>query len=411
MNGRTIREIFFLPPLAMARVGGSATPQDSFRWRTSIAIHGAHQTTIEPAVSFDIAADGTPRARLPNEIRFRDDGLLRPVAPFFELWARVGSEAGGEVEEEEIPLTLAVLASVGADLSAVRYRITVANRKAERRTLLPSCGYIARLDVAGDDHVRRPLLAYSPFSPGERPLVRADQPIPLGEFQVVRPIQSTVFDQDMSVLRVRFTPAKGQVYGPSTAGMAMSKTLPEGAVNPRKALIGRMYELVPEKNRILNSDTPWSSYMYNAPEQQDPQPSDSYDGSAAGQNVSWGVVDDLCDGIVEAQVVAGGQRYVASARVLSVTPDYSPDRRPFVSFADDLADRDLPAPAVEGTDLEEGEAEIGDLFQRVFETASQTNVDLERARGLEPSDDGNFRPLPKMDGRSMTAADEPYVDL
>ena len=159
MNGRTIREIFFLPPLAMARVGGSATPQDSFRWRTSIAIHGAHQTTIEPAVSFDIAADGTPRARLPNEIRFRDDGLLRPVAPFFELWARVGSEAGGEVEEEEIPLTLAVLASVGADLSAVRYRITVANRKAERRTLLPSCGYIARLDVAGDDHVRRPLLA------------------------------------------------------------------------------------------------------------------------------------------------------------------------------------------------------------------------------------------------------------
>jgi hypothetical protein len=36
-----IREIYFLPPLAIARVSGSDTPQDSFRWQTSIGIHGA----------------------------------------------------------------------------------------------------------------------------------------------------------------------------------------------------------------------------------------------------------------------------------------------------------------------------------------------------------------------------------
>lgn len=412
MSSRTIREIFFLPPLALARVGGSAIPLDSFRWRTSVGIHGAHQTTLEPAVSFDIAADGTPRARLPNEIRFRDDGRLRPVAPFFELWARIGSEAGGVRQKDvEMPLTLDLLAEFGADLTAVRYRITVANRKAERRTLLPSCGFIARLDVAGNDHTRRPLLACSPFSPGSQPLVRAEHPIPLGEFQVVRPVKSTVYEQDLSTLRVRFTPAKGEVYGPPAAGMAMAKTLPEGGFNPSSTLIGRMYEIVPEKNRILNPETPWSTYAYDGPQQEDAQPSDSYDGASVAHNVSWGVVDDLCDGILEAQVVLRGRRFVANARVFSANPDYSPDTRPFFSFADDLADRELPEPEVDDASLEDAEAEIADLFQRVFETASQMNLDVVRARALEPFDDGRFSGLPKTDGRSMTAEDEPYVNL
>jgi hypothetical protein len=411
VNGRTIREIYFLPPLAIARVGGSDTPQDSFRWQTSIGIHGAHQTVIEPAVSFHVAADGTPSAHLPNEIRFRDGGLLRPVAPFFELWARVESTAGGVLQQSEMPLTLALLGSVDADLTAVRYRITVANRKAERRTGLPSCGYIARLDVRGDDHTRRPLRAFSPFSPGEQPLVREQDPIPLGEFQVVRPVPSAGFGQDLSVLRVRFTPAKGQVYGPPIAGTAMAKILPEGRLNSPKTLLGRMHEMVPAENRILNQDTPWFHYTLDVKDQQDPQPADSYDGAAAGADASWGVVDDLCDGILEAQVVIRGQRFIATARVFSGSPDYSPDRRPYISFADDLADRDLPRTVVDDDSIEEAEAEIGDLFQRVFEVASQVNLDLERARGVESSDDGNFPGLPKMDARSMTAQDEPYVDL
>ena len=411
MNGRTIREIYFLPPLAIARVGGSDTPQDSFRWGTSTGIHGAHQTVIEPAVSFHIAADGTPYPFLPNEIRFRDNGLLRPVAPFFELWARVESDAGGVAQQSEMPLTLALLSSVDADLSAVRYRMTVANRKAERRTGLPSCGYVARLDVAGNDHARRPLLAFSPFSPGEQPLVREDQPIPLGEFQVIRPVSSAAFGEDLSVLRVRFTPAKGHVYGPPIAGTAMAKILPEGQLNSPKTLAGRMHEMVPPEHRILNPDTPWFHYTLNVKGQQDPQPADSYDGAAAGADASWGVVDDLCDGILEAQVVVRGQRFLAHARVFSGSPDYSPDRRPYISFADDLADRDLPRTSVDEDSVEASEAEIADLFQRVFEVASQVNLDLERARGVESSDDGNFPGLPKMDARSMTAQDEPYVDL
>ena len=98
-----------------------------------------------------------------------------------------------------------------------------------------------------------------------------------------------------------------------------------------------------------------------------PEPSDTYDGADTGSGRSWGVVDDTCDGIIEAQVVIDGVRKVARARIVTGPPDFAPDRRPFVSLADDLADRELALPDV---DAPVTLAEIADLFRRVFETVS-----------------------------------------
>src|SRR5205823_3704412 len=77
----------------------------------------------------------------------------------------------------------------------------------------------------------------------------------------------------------------------------------------------------------------------------------------------------------------GEERFVAHARVLSFNPDYAPDRRTFYSVADDLADRDL-APAAWDCDKATLE-EVGDLFQRVFETMSLMNVDAVRFHGID----------------------------
>ena len=85
-----IREIFFLPPLAIARMGGSDTPLDCFVWDTDKSIHGGNQTVIKPAISLRVMANGSVRPFVPKVIQFRDGDLLRPVAPFFELWAIVG---------------------------------------------------------------------------------------------------------------------------------------------------------------------------------------------------------------------------------------------------------------------------------------------------------------------------------
>jgi hypothetical protein len=135
-----ITEVYFLPPLAIARLGASETPLDCFVWDTDKSIYGANRTVITPAVTLRVMADGSLRPFVPNAIQFRDGALLRPVAPFFELWATV--RKGNACEEQ--PLTTSLLKRKGVTLSSVEYTITVGNRKAQRRTGLAACAYIAR---------------------------------------------------------------------------------------------------------------------------------------------------------------------------------------------------------------------------------------------------------------------------
>src|SRR5712671_3744260 len=81
-----VQGIFFLPPLAIARIGGSKTPLENFTWASDPNIYGEHRTVIKPATSLEVLPDGSLRPYLPGAIQFRDQGLLRPVAPFFEFW-------------------------------------------------------------------------------------------------------------------------------------------------------------------------------------------------------------------------------------------------------------------------------------------------------------------------------------
>jgi hypothetical protein len=392
-----ITGILFRPPLAIARLGGADTPMDSYVWRADPTVHGAARTVIEPAVSFEVLPDGSVSPFVPSVIRFRDRGRLRPVAPFLELWARIQRGAGSEAE---VPLTGELLTQVGARRSDVVYGVRVANRKAARRTGDESNGFAAGVQVRGDDVTPRPLLASSPPTPGGTPLVWPEHPVPLGSFQVIRPVPGQVGPVDLDILRVRFTPARGEVYGPPSAIVA------------RDDSTGREYEIVPPGNRILNPAASWVSY---AGTDTDPQPADTYDGADQGSNQSWGVVDDTCDGIITADLVVNGRRFSAQARICVGPPDFAPDRRPFVSLADDLADRDLdPAGAEELLAAEaDTQRRLADLFQRVWETASLVNVDAIRARAL--GDNRGFPPpptdsLPHTDATSMRPSDTPYAD-
>jgi hypothetical protein len=403
-----ILEVYFLPPLAIARVGGSQIPLPAFSWQIDQTIHGAHRTVLRPEVTLDVLSDGSLRPYLPYAIQFRDGELLRPVAPFFELWATMQSDEGGQYD---CPLTTGLLERQGGSLEGVRYSVSVANRKAQRRTGSAACAFAAHIEVCAVDYRRTPLLAFSPHSSGEEPLVRREHPIPLGHFQAIKPIPTVSIGVDLSILRVRFTPPAGHVYGPPEAIAGPASPLPPGGALNATTLGGRLHTIVPPENRILSSNTPWSSYMMDQPGQHDPQPADSYDGARVGVNRSWGVVDDTCDGIIEAQVVVRGQRFSATARVFSSCPDFAPDRRPFQSLADDLADRDFGP--VEDKDLEN---EICHLFTRVFETASMVNLDATRNHGILENSLFNVPnppelKLPQIGDKTMTKDDVGYADL
>ncbi|MBV9462437.1 MAG: hypothetical protein JO141_33670, partial [Bradyrhizobium sp.] len=397
-------EMYFMPPNAVARVGGSDNPLEAFEWATDVSTHGAHQTVIKPAVTLDVAADGSLRPYIPNVIRFRDGDQLRPAAPFFELWLRLQSAEDGQIREERA--TTELLQELGASLDNLQFNATVANCKAQRRTGLASCSFIARVDVAGTDHERKPLLAISPHTADQEPLVYPDRPVPLGAFQVIKPTSAIAMGVDLSQIRVRFTPARGEVYGPPNAIVGPPSPGQPGEIVAAPILPGVLHEIVPEHNRILNPNTPWSTYIMNVKGQTDPQPCDSYDGADVGDWRSWGVVDDTCDGTISAQFVLRGQRFVATARVLSGVPDYAPDRRPFVSLAGDLADRDLPLVEVSKQTLEQTSAEMADLFARIFETAGLMNLDATRYKAIEININDppppNYPGLPKIDEEMMT---------
>jgi hypothetical protein len=404
-------EVFFYPPMAIGRLGGSNIPLESFTWLEDPTLHGGAKTIIEPAISLEIQPDGSIRPYLPSIIHFKDRDLFRPVAPFFELWARVEKtgvkNSDGSIEAvsiEEVPLTSQLLQELETPLDAVSYVVEAANLKASRRTGDPTCGFSARVELPASDSHIQPLWATSPRGVGSEPLVLPDRPINLGYIQAIRPVKAEEMGVNLDVLRLRFTPAAGHVYGPPTA-----TTGPAPGTS-------RIHEIVVEQNRLLNPNSSWLNYDADYTKYNNPEPFDTYDGADVNSPVpserSWGVVDDTCDGIITAFVVVEGERFKAIARFFSGPPDFAPDRRPFLSLADDLADRDLPVPSLD----EEGEeemttAEIADLFQRVFETLSLLNLDANRLRAIGGNASSPVAATPpRTDFGSMTSEDKPYAD-
>ena len=383
-------ELFFNPPIAVARVGSSDTPLEAFVWSDNPSLYGVGHTAIEPTVSLEIDRNHVVRPYVPSIVHFKDNNGIRPTAPFFELWG-VFEEDGETVER---PLDLAALRNLDATVGDVAYAVTAANLKAARRTGDPTCGYWASVECNATNYGPHPLLASSAGGPGQEPLVSPERPIPFGALHVLRPVDAHEMAVNLGTLRVRFIPGAGHVYGPPHAIASIG---PGG---------NRIHTIVPPEHRILNPRSAWCSYDSTYARFDNPEPSDTYDGADMPNhgNRSWGVVDDTCDAIVTATIVVGGTRFSTSARVFVGPPDFAPDRRPFASIADDFADRVNPAPA---PITDETLGEIADLLRRVFETVSLLNLDYTRNRAIRENQFGDFPPSqpPHTDERTMTADD------
>ena len=85
-----IQAIFVTPGLAFSRLGGSSTPQCAYDWVDTRAPRADGETTIAPTWTLAVQPDGSLQPFMPDSVAFRDGDLIRPVAPFYEVWARVG---------------------------------------------------------------------------------------------------------------------------------------------------------------------------------------------------------------------------------------------------------------------------------------------------------------------------------
>lgn len=402
---KIIQELFINPPIAVARLGGSTVPQDAYQWVESPDPRSSGATVVAPDWSLTVQADGSVTPRMPVALRFRDGALIRPVAPFLELWARVGEPGSAANTWRDAPLTPKFLAGQGVSLGDVRIRVIAINAKAARRTgnIALRFGTFPPVELRGNDNRSVPLLATSPGGIA-RPMIPPGRSIPLGSVQIIlsRPQPasgSTLWSDNVNIeqLRLRFTPARGHVYGPPQSAQA-NRTPRGDSIAP-----------VDVTRAFLNAQAGWAGARFNAPD----QPGDTYDGSDVGDDHSLGVVDDTCEARIEISFALpqqGGKVVTAVTSVFVAPPDFAPDRRPFLSLADELNDRSADASArnaaLAPVDLD---IWVKDLFERIQETVALLNVDLWRGSRaatltgmqLAPqiAGDQTPRPLDAMGGR------------
>ena len=396
-----IQQIFCDPPIVIARLGGSTTPVVAYKWEDSSDPRSEGETVIVPDWSLDVLPDGSLRPFKPNAVELRDGNLIRPICPFVEIWARLGDPGSAEATWHDVPLTEALLASFGADRSAITFTIDARNLKAARRAQNPDLAYglFPSLHIRGDQHAPVSLLAVSP--PGvAAAMIPADRHIPLGFVQVVRPRPNPTGPTgwpetlDLDVIRVRFTPGRGEFYGPGQAAQPTSES-PVPAVTTANAFLD-------SRAGWFNSTAQGGGFVV---------PGDTFDFFQLGATQhALGVVDDTCEGRIEVELrlaAAATPSLRAHANVLVGPPDFAPDRRPFLTIADELNDRSADAAArnsaVSSADLD---LWIEDLFTRAYETVSLMNVDHWRAvRGLRGLDGDRLAPT-AIPGDTVTPEDQ-----
>jgi hypothetical protein len=194
----TVIGIYFDPPMAIARVGSSHLPMDAYEWAIDENPHKGVQTKIVPATSLiprSLSGDGHwphyLKAETPDRITFKDEhGRIRPVAPFFELWARVQLADGKVVK---VPVTRDFLEARKAALKDIIFTVDAGNRKAQSRTKLASCAAVAHVIFAADNYRPHRLDAISPRTKGQVPMVTPEAPPAIGHSPDLRAEPGGVF--------------------------------------------------------------------------------------------------------------------------------------------------------------------------------------------------------------------------
>lgn len=325
-----IRALRILPPLAIARLGSSPQPLENYDVRVPERdplgfreIHGA--------VTFVVDRDSgrIRRAYTPDSVRFRDElGHVKPVAPFLEVWA----DAGGTL----LPVTEKLLSDAGLSLADVEWRVQVGNHKAFRRT-----GRAAdRIDADTGwfrGHAVTPLI-------GRCANFLAGKTLPFGDVQFIRPTR------EFPELRLRFTPAKGLIYGGNDA-----RTRNEDVAD-------RIYD---------TTRGTWSGYSDADanPTTIITNPGSIYANLDDDRATSRGYLDDECDGLVEVRIGNTGLGHFA--RIGAGPPDYAPDSFPVRTIADELEQVLLGADIAD----EDASAEwTEEIVRRAFETVRLQNT-------------------------------------
>lgn len=371
---RKIIELRILPPFAIARLGSSPEPMDNYDLNIEDPI-GRRQIQAAETLLINRETGDVKAKRPPFEVRFRDEKhRIRPIAPFLEVWARFDGET------ELVPLTTKLLSSIKLAPDDVKWKVHVANIKAYRRTGDLNDRIEAETALFSDHAAHELLGRCNNFFEGKT--------IPLGSAQYVKP------SKEFPEIRLRFTPAAGCVYGPP----------PDPGEEDDPNIKDAVYD--PEKGR-------WKGYFDPTDVKKDPlgvrkatNPAQIYAGKLTddGNQISYGYLDDECDGIVEVELEVEGTRLTAHARVAAGPPTFAPDSIPVRTVGDEL-EQAMYGPDLDAPVTEQEIADVRDIVRRALETVRLMNT----AQMNKPSKQRGVG-MARMDFLDVNRALEPIVD-
>jgi hypothetical protein len=403
-----IRQLRILPPLAIARVGSAPEPLVNYTIDDNPNQPlDFRQLMAQPTLVVNEQTGEIARSFIPTEITFKDgENRIRPVAPFLEVFALTD-------KQELVPLTLDLLQQMGLAPEAISWNVTVANRKAARRT------GDERDAVAADtkwfsDHEAHALKGHC------RNFVSAEAFVTFGHVRFIKP--NRAFPQ----IRLRFTPAQGLIYGPNHP----PKLSP--AVQPDPFLQSDQPYVIPPERSIYDAGKgKWCGFMVDPRiDNADPGYGDT---KASFQNETlppslfaavppappWlhgniaqsrGYLDDVCDGIVQVRLqLPKGELLVASARISSGPPAMVPDSLFLRNLADDL-DQVIHGPGVPPDEPEAvTRARAIDIIRRAFETVRFLNVAVMNGNPVNGRDPLDFDTMPAEEAFDMQRLMRPIV--
>lgn len=303
-----ILELRILPPMAIGRLGEASEALEAFELQIDPQKPQDYRQIV-PCESFEVdhISGAIVRSYVPERIRFKDENRkVRPVAPFLEVFAITDA-----APTELVPLTTDLLAANGLSLANLHWDVALGNIKLYRRTGDVNDQIHATLSGLKNHHRHAMLGQCVNFIDGKT--------LPLGFIQYIRP--TSAFPQ----IRLRFTPAGGLVYGSALERHTSPTTTEEDPVITSEDQI--LYDI---------SKGGWRGYA-EAGGVPCTNPAQIYAGYADGANqVSWGYLDDECDGTVTVTLQQGCDTLCAQATIGAGPPAYAPDTLPVRVISDEI---------------------------------------------------------------------------
>jgi hypothetical protein len=358
----SVTSLRILPPLAIGRLGSASDPLDNFT--TSIDPQRPLDfRRIDPdwTLQVDTTTGQITKRFMPTSIDFKSGAKIRPVAPFLEVWV--------ETSDGKLAQLTSTMLQSDFKPGSVAWQVVVANRKVERRTGNVNDAVYADTKSFSDHAVHR-------LDGHCKNFVAQTDVIHLGDVQYIAP--TTAFPE----IRLRFTPARGLIYG---SNVVDDKKIPDES------------KIIPPERRVYDATKGWYGFRIPADIEAgeggrkkgprfwnetfpaalfaiDPPAPPWLHGNVA---ISRGYLDDACDGIVKfTATTTAGTTLTATARITAGPPMLVPDARFVRSLADDL-EQALSGPSVAANEpIEETRARAEEIVRRAYETVRFLNVEF-----------------------------------